>query len=87
VAVNFAVVAVAATVTEAGLVSGALLSESFTAVPPVGAAFVKATVQVLEAPELSVVGVQTNEESVVGAAKVKAEGFDTPLRVAVTMAD
>jgi hypothetical protein len=49
VAENVAVVAAAATVTEAGTVNAALLSDNITLAPPLGAALVKVTVQVLEA--------------------------------------
>ena len=49
VALKVAVVAPAATVTEAGTVSRALLLASVTLVPPVGAAWVTVTVQVLTA--------------------------------------
>ena len=48
-------VLVAGTVTETGVVSKELLSERVTVVPPGGASLVKATVQVLEALEPSVV--------------------------------
>lgn len=54
---KLAVVAPAATVTEAGTVKALLLSESVTTVPPVGAASDSVTVQVVEAPEPTVVGV------------------------------
>ena len=50
VAVNVALVAPEATVTEAGTVSAALLLLRLTAKPALGAAFVKPTVQVLLAP-------------------------------------
>jgi hypothetical protein len=49
VALKFAVVAPAATVTEAGTVSDALLLESVTADPPVGAICVRVIVQALTA--------------------------------------
>jgi len=47
VAVNVAVVAAAATVTEAGTVKAALLLLSVTLAPPVGAGCVNVTVHVL----------------------------------------
>jgi hypothetical protein len=49
VAENVAVVAAAATVTDAGTVNAALLSDNVTLAPPLGAALVKVTVHVLEA--------------------------------------
>lgn len=79
-------VAPAGTATEAGVVRRALLSERATAVFAV-AAFVKVTVQVLEAPDPKVVGVQASEESVAADDKVSDRVFDTPFRAAVTMAD
>jgi hypothetical protein len=53
----------AGTVTEVGVVSRAELSETVTAVPPVGAAFERVTVQVLLALEPRLVGAQVKEES------------------------
>ena len=61
VALNVVEVEAAGTVTEAGAVSRVLLSDSETTVPPVGAAELKVTVQVLATPEINVVGVQDNE--------------------------
>jgi ribosomal protein S8E len=58
VAEKVAEVAPAATVTEAGTVSAALLSERETTAPPVGAALLRVTVQVAEAPEVSEAGLQ-----------------------------
>jgi hypothetical protein len=48
----------AATVTEAGTLSAALLLDRLTVDPPVGAAAFRVTVQVLEPPEAKLVGVQ-----------------------------
>jgi hypothetical protein len=56
VAWKAAVVAPAATVTDAGTVKLALLSERVTIVPPVGAAKDSVTVQVDADPEVRVVG-------------------------------
>lgn len=58
VAVKVAVVAPEATVTEAGTLTAALLLESDTTAPPVGAACVIVTVQVDVLPELTVAGLQ-----------------------------
>ena len=63
VALKVAEVAAAATVTDIGTVSAALLSESVTAAPPAGAALVKVTVQVLEALGPKLVGLQAREET------------------------
>jgi hypothetical protein len=73
-------------VTEVGAVSRVLLSDSVTTVPPVGAAELRATVQVLAAPEVNVVGVQASEVRLTGAARLIAAVLDTPLRVAVSVA-
>jgi len=86
VTVKAAVVAPAATVTEAGVVRRLLLSESVTVVALV-AALLKVTVQVLEALEPRVVGEQAREESVTAEARAMVAVFETPLRVAVTVAD
>ncbi len=64
VALNVAVVAPAATVTEVGTVSKVLLLPSVTATPPVGAAWLIVTVQVDLAPPLRLPGVQEAEERI-----------------------
>ena len=58
VAVNVALVAPAGTVTDAGTVISALLLESVTTMPPVGAACLRVTVQVEDPPVASDVGLQ-----------------------------
>ena len=63
VALKVAEVAAAATVTEAGAVSVALVLVSVTAAPPVGAAWVRVTVHVLEALGPRLVGLQVSEET------------------------
>lgn len=67
VAVNEAVVAAAATVTDAGTVNPPLLLESETAAPPAGAACDSVTVQLEVALLTRLVGAQTNELTMVGA--------------------
>jgi hypothetical protein len=64
-------VAPAATVTEAGTVSEALLSERATTLPPVGAAWFRVTVQVVDAPEFTLVGLQARLVTSMGATRVK----------------
>ena len=86
VTVNVAEEAPAAMVTDAGVVSSELLSDSVTAVLAV-AALLKVTVQVLAALEPRVVGVHASEESVTAAARQMVAVFETPLSVAVTTAD
>jgi hypothetical protein len=86
VAVKVAVVAAAATVTEAGTVKELLLSAIVTVVPPVGAAFERVTVQVLVPLEFRLVGVQASEERVTGATRLREAVRETLFRVAVTVA-
>lgn len=63
VAVKFAVVAFATTVTEAGTVRSALLLESDTVEPPVGAAVFRLNEQLAVPLELRLVGPQVTEET------------------------
>ncbi len=86
VAGNVAVVAVAATVTDAGTVSVALVLVNVTAAPPAGAACVKVTVQVLEAFCPRLVGLQASEETSAGATRLMLVFAELPLYVAVTVA-
>jgi hypothetical protein len=64
VALNVAVLAPAATVTDAGTVSKVLLLDSVTLDPPVGAEAFKATVQFAAALGLRLPGLQVRDESV-----------------------
>src|SRR5580704_9428330 len=67
VALKVAVVAPAATVTEAGTVSNVLLLASVTLEPPVGAVWVRVTVQVLTALWPRVAGLQATPDTSTGA--------------------
>ena len=80
-----AVVAPEATVTDAGTVSRALLSDTVTVVAAVGA-LDSVTVQVLLADEFKLVGEHASDVSVNGATRPMVAVLDTPLRVAVTVA-
>ena len=62
VALKVPVVAAAATVTDAGVVSSGLLLDTETAVPPAGATLVRVTVQPLIAPEARLEGLQPSED-------------------------
>ena len=62
VTVKVAVVLPAATVTEAGTVAEALLLESETEMPPVGAALLKVTVPVEDTPPTTLVGLTETDE-------------------------
>jgi len=66
VAVNVAVVAAAATVTDGGTVSNRLLLERATAVPPVGAAPLNVTVQLAVPEPARLVGRHAREVRTVG---------------------
>ena len=79
VAEKFAVVALAATVTEAGTVRRAESEETSTASPPAGAAFDSVTVQVEAAPEVRVEGAHVTLEGTAGALNVKVKFWVTPL--------
>ena len=78
-------VELAATVTDAGTVSSALLSDTVTVVAAVGA-FDSVTVHVLLAEEFKLAGEQASDMSVTGATKLIVAVCDAPLRVAVTIA-
>jgi hypothetical protein len=88
VALKVAVVASAATVTDAGTVSKVLLLAKFTLDPPAGAVWVSATVQVLTAPCPRLVGLQTKVETSTGAgaSRLIVAVWELPPRVAVTTA-
>jgi len=60
VAVKVAEVAAAATVTEVGTVRAVLPLAKVTTAPPVGAGFVRVTVQVLEAFDARLLGLQAS---------------------------
>ena len=86
---KFAVVAPAATVAAAGTVNAVLLSDSVTAVPPVGAACEIVTVQVELLPEVTEAGVHPNAVTVgatVTGVTVTVAVAELPFSVAVTVA-
>ena len=70
VALKLTQVAAAATVTDAGTVSVEFVLVRITVAPPVGAGWVRVTVQVLEELGPRVVGLQMREETSTGAARV-----------------
>ncbi len=86
VALNVAVVAPAATVTDVGTVSEALLLPSVTLDPAVGAVWVSVTVHVLTALCPRLVGLQATPETNTGATRLIAAVFELLPRVAVTVA-
>jgi hypothetical protein len=86
-AVKVAVVAVAGTVTEAGSVrTFAMAPERATTAPPVGAALVKVTVQVVLALEAKLVATHCMDEIRPGAVSGREADWEEPLREAVMVA-
>jgi hypothetical protein len=70
VTVKLAAAEAAATVTDDGTVRVELVLVRVTLAPPVGAGWVKVTVQVLEELGATLVGLQANEETRTGAARL-----------------
>jgi len=83
VAVKFAEVLLAGTATNAGTVREALLLEIPTVLPPDEAAWLRVTVQVVEEPEFTLVGLQASPETRVGATRFRVVLWEEPLSVAV----
>ena len=86
VALNVAVAAPDATVTDAGTVSEALLPPSVTLDPPAGAVWVSVTVHVLTALCPRLVGLQAKVETSTGASRLMVAVCELLPRVAVTVA-
>jgi len=73
VALNVALVALAATVTDAGTASEELVLESAILAPPAGAGRVKVTLQVLDEFGPRLAGLHESEETSTGATKLTVE--------------
>ena len=86
VALNVAVVAPAATVTNAGTVSEPLLLASVTPEPPAGAACVRVRMHVPTALCPRLVGLHATPDTSAGASRVTGAVFELLARVAVTVA-
>ncbi len=86
VALNVVVVAPAATITEAGTVSEALLLASATVEPPAGAVWVRVTVHVLAALCPRLVGLHTTPDTSTGASRLIVAVCELAPSVAVTVA-
>lgn len=86
VAVKLALVLPAVMLTELGVVRAALLFEMLTTEPPVGAACVSTTVQVLEAFGAKVVGLHAREESEADVTRLRFALLELLLYVAVMVA-
>ena len=77
----------AGTVTEAGVVSAALLSESMiSAPPPSGAALEIVTVHVLDPADARELGEQASDDTTVAVARDTKNGFEEVPSAAVTVA-
>jgi hypothetical protein len=87
VVVKVAVVAPAATGWEAGIGRAALLLDSVTVAPPVGATTDKLTVQVEAEPDTTLVGEHRRVETVGSGVTVTEAVAVLPLRAAVTVDD
>ena len=87
VALKVAEVAAAATVTDVWTVSVELVLVRAMLAPPVGAAWVKVTVQALEALGPRLVGLQTSEETSTGAVRLMVALAELLLYAAVRVAD
>jgi hypothetical protein len=79
VALKVAEVAPAATATDAGTVSVELVLVRVTVAPPVGAAWVRVTVQVLAELDARLVGLQASEETSTDVAKLIVALAELPL--------
>ena len=86
VALNVAELAPAATVTDAGTVSAAFVLDKLTEEPPVGAAWFRVTVQVLEAFGPKLAGAQLSEVGVAGATRLIVALAETLFNEAVMVA-
>lgn len=75
-AANEAEAAPLSTVTEAGTPRSALLLASDTTTLPAGAALLKVTVQLLAEFEISVLGLQTNDDTRAGAIRLMVAGAE-----------
>ena len=83
VALNVAVVAPAATVTDAGTVSEELVLASAILAPPAGADWVKVTLHVLDEFGPRLAGLHESEETSTEAARLIAAVAELPLKLAV----
>jgi hypothetical protein len=83
---KLAEVAAAVTVTEAGTVSIALVLDRVTIVPPVGAALLRVTVQVLDELGPRLAGLQASAVTNTGATRLTLALAELPLYVAVRVA-
>jgi hypothetical protein len=86
VPVNVVLIAAAGTVTGLDTVSAALLDDNATLVPPVGAALVSVTVQVVFDPDTMLAGLHDNVDTAGGGVTVTVAVAEPPPAVAVIVA-
>lgn len=86
-AVNVAAVALAATVTDDGIVNKVLLSDRVTVLPPVGAAWFNVTVQVVHAFEPSELGLHDTVDTSTCGATLTDAVFEALFKLAVMVTD
>jgi hypothetical protein len=86
VAVKAAEMLLAGTVKVVGMATTELLAERPTVLPPIGAASFRVTVQVVVAPELTLVGLHVSPETTAGSTRLRLVVSRVPLRVAVIVA-
>jgi hypothetical protein len=63
-----------------------LLLDKETAAPPAGATWLRVTVHIALVPEVKLVGVHVNEETVSADTRLIVAAWEAPLRVAVSVA-
>ena len=80
------VVLPAGTLTEAGTVRAALLSDTATSRPPVGATLFKVTVHVVVVLDKTATGEQLNADGTIGATRLRVALVVVPFRLAVNSA-
>ena len=85
-AVKVAVLDPVTALAEAGTVRVELLLDNEIVVPPEGAAWLSAIVQVENPPETSEDGLQAREVTSMGATRFRVAFWEAPFRVAVTVA-
>jgi hypothetical protein len=85
VAVNVAELVVPGTRTDAGTSAVVLFEPSVTVLPPAGAAWFKVTVHVVVAPETTLAGLQTSQDTATGGGVTVTVAVVLPLSVAVTV--
>ena len=84
--INIVLVRLAGTVTGLGTLSAPLFDVTVTFVPPAGATLLSVTVQVVVAPETTLVGLHESAVTEAAGTTVTFELAEPPLALAVTVA-